>query len=178
MNKIEYFEEYGKINTKRSIEIVLEYLKENKIEFVAVASTTGATGLEFARALEGKTKVLAITYREMKPELRKEITKHGAIAIEKAHVPFDYDGTQNLIRETYRTISQGFKVAVEVILIATDLGIILPGKEVIGVAGTEKGADTIIIGKSTKTKDIFSEDEEKKFEIHEILAFPKMKFWW
>jgi hypothetical protein len=73
---------------------------------------------------------------------------------------------------------QGFKVAVEVILIAADKKEVNLYEDIIGVGGTGKGSDTAIIARATTTEEIFSKDESKKLEIREILAMPLKKKWW
>jgi hypothetical protein len=75
-------------------------------------------------------------------------------------------------------LGQGFKVAVEVILIAADKGVIELYKDVIGVGGTGEGSDTAIVARATRTKEMFSADKSKKLEIREVLAMPLKKMWW
>jgi len=82
------------------------------------------------------------------------------------------------VRNTLYILGQGFKVAVEVILIAADKGLIELCKSVIGVGGSGKGADTAIVAKSTTTNEIFSEDSSKKLEVRDIIAMPLKKKWW
>jgi hypothetical protein len=82
------------------------------------------------------------------------------------------------VRNSFYSFGQGFKVAVEVILIAADKGEISLYEDVIGVAGTGTGADTAIIARATTSKEIFTADRNKKLEIREILAIPLKKYWW
>jgi hypothetical protein len=82
------------------------------------------------------------------------------------------------IRNSFYTLGQGFKVCIEVILIASDLGALNIGEDVIAVAGTGRGADTAIVARATKTNDMFSKDKSKKLEVREILAMPLKKMWW
>jgi hypothetical protein len=84
----------------------------------------------------------------------------------------------DMVRNSFYTLGQGFKVCVEVILIASDLGAITLGEDVIGVAGTGSGSDTAIVARACRTEDIFSRDGSKKLEIREILAMPLRKKWW
>lgn len=82
------------------------------------------------------------------------------------------------VRESFRAFGQGFKVAVEVILIASDKGQVNLYEDVIGVGGTAKGSDTAIIARTTRSEEMFGKDEKKKLEIREVLAMPLKKKWW
>jgi len=144
---------------------------------VVVASTSGRTGLKFAETLKGKAKLIAISHEEMEPKLKEDIIRLGGMAADKTHLPF-HEGNMDDVRNTFYTLGQGFKVAVEVILIATDKGLTKPYKDVIGVAGTDRGSDTAIVARATSTKEVFNKDVEKKLEIREIIAMPLKKKWW
>ncbi|MEM2110541.1 MAG: pyruvate kinase alpha/beta domain-containing protein [Candidatus Bathyarchaeia archaeon] len=181
MAKIEkvstYFLGYGPENTDNVIEAVSRRLEEGDIKTVVVASTSGQTGAKFAEALKDKAKIVAISHETMSPSLKEKIVKLGGLAADKTHLPLHQMGMDD-VRNAFYVLGQGFKVSIEVILIATDLKLIEPYKDVIGVAGTGEGADTAIVARSTTTKEIFSKDEKKKLEVREILAMPLKKNWW
>jgi len=172
-----YFAEPGPENTDDVLDAVAKRLKEGNIKTVVVASTSGRTGLKFAETLRGKAKVIAISHEEMEPKLKKDIIKLGGMAVDKTHLPFGEEDMDK-VKDTFYTLGQGFKVAVEVILIATDKELTKPYKDVIGVAGTDRGSDTAIVARATSTKEIFNKDVEKKLEIREIIAMPLKKKWW
>ncbi len=172
-----YFENYGPENTDDVIKIVSRRVEEKDINIVVVASTSGATGAKFAQALKNKAKVIAVSYEKMNSKFKEEIIKLGGIAIDETHLPLHKKGMDD-IRNSFYTLGQGFKVAVEVILIAADKGIIKLYEDVIGVGGTDKGADTAIVARATTTKEIFSKDKNKKLEVREIIAMPLKKMWW
>lgn len=173
--KIEYFTNYGPQNTDKTIEIVKS--RTNDITTVVVASTSGETGVKFSKALKDCASVIAVSYEKMNPTCKQQITEFGGKFVEKSHLPLHTEGMDD-VRESFRTFGQGFKVAVEVILIAADKGVIDLYTDVIGVGGTARGADTAIIARATTTKEIFNKDETKKLEIREILAMPLKKKWW
>lgn len=181
MTKVEktivYFSDPGPENTEDVIEVVNRRIEGGDLKVVVVASTTGRTGAKFAEALKGKAKVVAISHVKMKDEFKEKIKSLGGIALDETHLPLHKKGMDK-IRESFYTLGQGFKVAIEVILIATEKGIIEPYKDVIGVAGTGEGSDTAIVARSTTTKEIFSGDPSKKLEVREILAMPLKKKWW
>jgi hypothetical protein len=172
-----YFAEPGPENTDEVIKAVAKRIEEGDIKIVVVASTSGRTGLKFAEALKGKAKVVAISHEKMEPELKEKIVKLGGIAEDETHLPFHKKGMDD-VRNAFYSLGQGFKVAIEVILIAADKKLIEPYKDVIGVAGSEEGSDTAIVARATISKEIFSRDSTKKLEVREIVAMPLKKKWW
>jgi len=172
-----YFAEPGSKNTDDVVKAVARRVEEGDVKTVVVASTSGNTGARFAEALKGKVDVVAVSHERMKPKFKDAIVGFGGVAVDGTHLPL-HSGGMDVVRNTLYTLGQGFKVAVEVILIATDKGVIKPYKHVIGVAGTEEGADTAIVARSTTTKEVFSKEFEKRLEIREIIAMPIKKSWW
>ncbi|MGQ9781233.1 MAG: hypothetical protein ACUVQ8_03105 [Nitrososphaeria archaeon] len=172
-----YFSEPGPQNTNDVIKAVAKRLGDGDINTVVVASTSGRTGVKFAEALKGKAKVVVISHEMMEPELKQNIIKHGGVAVDKTHLPLHERGMDK-IRNAFYALGQGFKVAVEVILIASDKGLVKPYRDVMGVAGSGEGSDTAIVARATGTKEIFSEDPARKLEVREITAMPLKKKWW
>ncbi|MBS7607396.1 hypothetical protein KEJ14_06125 [Candidatus Bathyarchaeota archaeon] len=144
---------------------------------VVVASTSGKTGVKFAKSLKGVCNVIVVSHEEMKQEIKEEILRFSGKPLDKTHLPLHARG-MNAVRNSFYTLGQGFKVCVEVVLIASDLGALNTGEDVIAVAGTDKGSDTAIVARACKTSDIFSKDKLKRLEIREILAMPLKKMWW
>lgn len=175
MKRIEYFTSYGSQNTERTIEVVKNRVEKDNIKTVVVASMSGETGVTFSKAL--KDLAIVVSHKEMNSSYKQQIIKLGGKAVDKTHLALHMEGMDD-VRESFRTFGQGFKVAVEVILIAADKGEVNLYEDVISVGGTGKGADTAIIARATPTKEIFSKDENKKLEIREILAMPLKKKWW
>ena len=54
IRKVYYFDEPGKQNTEEVIEAVKNALRETKIDYLIIASTSGETALKFANALKDK----------------------------------------------------------------------------------------------------------------------------
>jgi hypothetical protein len=73
-----------------------------------------------------------------------------------------------LIADAYKKISQGFKVAVEVMLAACDASLIPQGEDVIGIGGSHYGADTAIVMNSCITGNLLQE-----LNVKEIVCMPK-----
>ena len=174
--KIDYFTNYGSQNTERTIEIVKRRVGDN-MKTVVVASTSGETGIRFSEALKGLASVIVVSHREMNPQYKQQISEFGGKAVDRTHLPLHTEGMDD-IRETFRAFGQGFKVAIEVILIAADKGLVNLHEDVIGVGGTGTGADTAVIARATRTEEIHHKDENKRLEIREVLAMPLKKKWW
>jgi hypothetical protein len=194
-----YFDEPGDKNTDDVIEAVKKRVELTGIQHVIVASTSGETALKFARALEGKACVICVSeapYRRelnyewpcLKFEYRKELERLGAIIIDKVAYVFHnsvLEGSkwtttfpEKLVKETLYSFGQGLKVAVEVVLIAVAYGYLEPYQDVIGVGGSEKGADTAAIIRATYPATVFSKDSKRRLEIREIIAMPRKKKWY
>lgn len=173
--KVKYFTKPGSDNTEDVLEAVKKRIKDDGIRTVVVASTSGETGEEFVKALKG-SKVIVVSRIKMDAKHREQITKHGGETIEDVQ-PSPLEGdTVRAVRDSFATLGQGFKAAVEVILVAADRGkTSSPPEDVIGVAGTGHGADVAIIARATATKDIFSSERNKAFAIREIIAMPLVK---
>jgi hypothetical protein len=120
--------------------------------------------------------VVAVSHETMNPAYKRQILESEGKAIDKTHLPLHADGMDD-VRNTFYMFGQGFKVAVEVILIAADKDAINCYEDVVGVGGTSRGADTAIIARATPSKEIFARDEDKKLEIREILVMPLKKHW-
>ncbi|MEM2089161.1 MAG: pyruvate kinase alpha/beta domain-containing protein [Thermoproteota archaeon] len=172
-----YFAEPGPENTDDLTKAIAERIKMGGIKKVVVASTSGETGLKFAEALKSNAQVVAVSHEKMVPELKDKIVKLGGVAADGTHLPLHGKGMDE-VRDAFYTLGQGFKVAVEVILIAADKGLVKPYEDVIGVGGSGEGADTAIVARATPTKEIFSSDKSKRLEVREIIAMPLKKKWW
>jgi len=78
---------------------------------------------------------------------------------------------QEIINETLRLVCPGFRVCVEVALMAADNGVIPTNDEVIVMAGTERGLDTAVVIKPSVSVKMF--DLCEGMEIREIICKPR-----
>ena len=186
IRQVEYFEKAGTQNTERCLEIVERLVSEGS-KHVVVASTSGATGLSLARALEGKgANLVVVTHSvgfkgpnidECTEEARAAISAFGAriytgtilthsleTAIAKEHGGLY---PTMMIMQTLRRFGQGVKVCCEIVMEACDAGMIPEGEEVVAVGGTVKGADTVLIAWAVPSKRFLS------LKVLEILAKPR-----
>jgi len=170
-----YFSEPGPENTDNLIEAVKKRVEEGDVKTVVVASISGSTGAKFARALKGEAQVVAISNETMDSKHEEEIMKLGGKLAENAKLQMGEAEWKSVKRVLY-ALGQGFKVAVQVVFMATEKGLVKPNDDVIGVAGSGTGSDTAIVTKATN--DAFGEDENRKLEVREIIAMPLKKMWY
>jgi len=186
--KIVYFESSGKHNTEATLKLVKEKAEKRKIKSVILASITGFSAekaLEIFKDTGIKLTVVSLKglgFPSFSESLRQKLEQLGHTVCFASDVKYEFP---KMVQETLWRFSEGVKVCVEITLIATDLGSVQPGEEVIAVGGTgmlgyEKGGgvDTAIIMEAIKSKDflkletIFGRKEERR-KIREIICKPR-----
>jgi len=181
-----YFEKPGEENTEAALDAAMKYLDEGKKHFV-VATTRGKTGAALAEALAGKdVNLVCVTHSagfrepsrlELDDQLKRRIEEHGGRvhtgtilthSIETALME-RHQGIYPtyLIAQTLRLLCQGVKVAVEIVMEACDAGLVPEAEEVVAVAGTGWGADTVCLVKSAASKRFLD------LRVLEIAAKPR-----
>ncbi len=198
--EVYYFNKPGEQNTDLVVEAVVRRLEAGGITKVIVATTSGETGVKFARSLRGKAELVCVSeapYRHeawgekwpcLQEGYKEELKKLGAVVVDQAPYVFHSSvlesslwgslSPEQLVKETLYSFGQGLKVAVEVALIAVSCGYVTPYEDVIGVGGSGKGADTAIVLRATYPATMFTKEANKRLEIKEILAMPISKEWW
>ena len=184
IRQVDYFDQAGEKNTERCLQIV-EGLTAT-YEDVVVASTSGETGLKFARKLGKKTNLIVVTHAfgtrqkneiEISSQVRQRIEEFGGkvftgtiltSSLEKSFVT-EFKGIYPtvIIAETLRRFGQGTKVCAEIVMEGCDAGLIKEGKDVIAVAGTDSGSDTVCLIQSSSSRRFLD------LKIKEILAKPR-----
>ena len=181
-----YFETAGSENTKACVEIVQRMVNEGH-RYVVVASTSGGTGLRFARAVRGKeaklvSVALSTGFREPSQQMLSDDKRAqieslggavciGSIPTHGLETAFQekYQGIYptQVVAETLWRFGQGVKVACEVVMMACDAGLIPEGKEVVAVGGTTRGADSVLVVKGAASKRFL------QLKVLEIVAKPR-----
>jgi hypothetical protein len=182
--KITYFETVGPENTEETLRLVAERAKARGITKIVLASTTGKTARLAAERFAGSgIKIVVVPHqygfigRQRFPAaLIAELEKKGH-HVYFGTMLFHTDGfygttTPTVMAILLRTLCQGMKVAVEIVLMAADGGAIAAGEKVIVVTGTGRGADTAVVA--------IAANSTKLHELHitEIICKPlETKSW-
>lgn len=191
-NSVYYFEKPGAENTKDAIEIAIGRAKELGITTIVVASTSGSTGLLCTKSgVDAGIKVITVSHAvgfkgrgiaELSENVRAEIIAAGGTVVTATHAlsgleracsssPKIGGGSRtDAIAETLRrTIGIGVKVCVECVLMTADAGLLDMEKEIIAIAGTAKGADTVCVIHPSHTNTFFD------LQVREIVAAPRKR---
>ena len=184
---IVYFEKAGPENTSETLKLAKERADELGIKDIVIASSHGGTALKATDFFDLKeNNVVAVTICEsfkdlgwtMKPEEREKLESKGIRVLTCIHALGDNVGSaftekhggitpERVVRETLYRFCQGMKVAVEIVLMAADAGLIPVDREVIAIAGTDEGADTAIVVQPTYPRKFH------ELKIKEIIAKPR-----
>jgi hypothetical protein len=182
--KITYFETVGPENTEETLRLVAERAKARGITKIVLASTTGKTARLAAERFAGNgMKMVVVPHqygfigRQRFPAaLIAELEKKGH-CVHFSTMLFHTDGfygttTPTVMAILLRTLCQGMKVAVEILLMATDGGAIAAGEKVIVVTGTGRGADTAVVATAANSTKLH------ELHITEIICKPlETKSW-
>jgi hypothetical protein len=179
-----YFSKAGEQNTNALLRFAREYIEEEDIEDVIVASTTGKTGAKAAKTFKGRN-VVVVTHNfgfqepgktELQEEYKKKILANGAKIFTGVHalssaeraVRKDFGTIQplELMANVLRRLGEGTKVCIEITMMAADAGLISADKDVVAIAGTGKGADTALRIHPANTARFFD------LKIREVIAKP------
>lgn len=177
--KIVYFETSAPENTESTLALVAERVKASGIARVVLASTTGATArraMDFFR--DGRTRLVVVPHqfdfrgREQRfaPELVRQLREAGHqvhFGTMLFHTESLYGSTVPAVMATLlRCFCQGVKVCFEIVLMATDAGLLASGEKVIAVAGTGRGADTALVMQAASSQNL------KNLRVNEIICKP------
>jgi len=184
---ITYFDRPGEENAETVLRLAKERAEKLRIRDLVVASTRGETGAKASDLFKGFN-VVVVTHhtgfrepgtQELTEEKRKEIEKNGGKILTGTHAFMNVErairskfGTAyptEIIAQTLRLFGEGTKVAVEIVAMAADAGLIPVDREVLSIAGTGKGADTAMIVQPANSTRIFD------MTIKEIIAKPRAR---
>lgn len=182
--KAVYFSKAGEQNTDALLRFAREYIEDEDIKDVIVASTTGKTGAKAAKTFKGRN-VVVVTHNfgfqepgktELQEEYKKKILADGAKIFTGVHalssaeraVRKDFGTIQplELMANVLRRLGEGTKVCIEITIMAADAGLISADKDVVAIAGTGKGADTALRIHPANAARFFD------LKIREVIAKP------
>lgn len=185
--KIIYFEKPGTENTESCLAVVKDAVKDAKYKHLVVATTWGDTGILFSEALKSSgLNIVAVTHSagfkdantpEISTENKKRIETAGAKVYTGTMITHNIETAfaskfsglypTLIVANTLRRFGEGTKVCCEIVMMAVDAGLIPEKEEVLAVAGTSRGADTVLAVRSAASKRFF------ELKVLEILAKPR-----
>ncbi|MCL6610203.1 MAG: hypothetical protein K6T66_01540 [Peptococcaceae bacterium] len=178
-SRVVYFESISPENTETTFKLARERLIALGIEKLVLASTTGATAgkaMEFFK----DTRVRLIVVPHQFDFLRKEnpfprdlvkILRDAGHEVHFGTMLFHTDNlygtnTATVMANLLRCFSQGVKVCFEMVLMATDAGLLNTGEKIIAVAGTGRGSDTALVMQAASSQNL------RKLRVNEIICKP------
>jgi hypothetical protein len=186
---IYYFEEAGSGNTLDVLEIVCKRMQKGDIKSVVVASSSGETGLKFAKRMAHDTNLVVVSSHpgssepgvwDFNLDTLKELETMGCRVVKQSHIlsglersfsnKFSGASHTEVLAEALRSLfGVGMKVAIECAIMAADSGTI-PIQKTIAVGGTHSrkggGGDCAIVVWPSHFNNFFD------FRVLEILAKP------
>lgn len=180
-----YFEQAGPHNTERAVALAAARAHELGVQHVLVASTSGATGVQVARAMSDlnvtvvshSTGFSGPNQQSLTDENRAAILEAGAHILTCQHA---LGGIGRAVRRklgsyqideivafALRTFCQGIKVCCEITVMAADAGLAPAGEEIIAIGGTGRGADAAAVIRAANAQDFFD------LRVLEIICKPR-----
>lgn len=187
-----YFDDVGKENTDDVVKVAAKRAEELGIKYIVLSSTEGYTALRMAEAVRDKdVRIIAMSHQyglredgkwEMNEDNMEKLQEMGVVVTTQSHM---FSGVEraiskrlggasraDVISDTLRAVfGKGFKVALEVVMMAADSGHIPVSKdtEIIAIGGTRQGADVALVVRPAHSQNFFN------IQVREILAMPREK---
>jgi len=187
--EVTYFEKAGSVNTEKSLEIAKKSAETLNVNDIIIASTTGTTAekaLEYFDTEEYNVVVITHAYYFTGSKLRQEFPEDKLESLKKKGLKF-HMGTHamsgierglRIKKEAWIFVdllakmlgwhfSQGVKVCIEIASTVCDAGLIPDlDRDIIVIAGTGRGADTVCLIKPAPTSEF------KNLRVKAILCKP------
>ncbi|TFG28739.1 MAG: hypothetical protein EU532_04535 [Promethearchaeota archaeon] len=187
--EVTYFEKAGPTNTEKALEIAKKYADKLNIKDIIVASTTGGNAEKILNLFNPNDyNIVVITHsyyfvnsdvRQEFPEEKMDELKRRGLKIHcGTHAMSGIERGIRLKKEAWIFVdllakmlgfhfSQGVKVCIEIASTVCDAGLIPDlNRDIICIAGTGKGADTVCLIKPAPTSEF------KNLRVKAILAKP------
>ncbi len=185
--KVLYFEKAGRENTAACLQIVKDAIRNFGYKHLVLASTSGDCGILFSEALKDSgINLIVVTHcagfkgpnsDEISAEARQGIANAGAKVYTGTMITHSLETAfaskfsglypTLIVAQALRRFGEGSKVCCEMVMMAADAGLVPEGEEVLAVAGTGRGSDTVLVIKSAVSKRFF------ELKVLEVLAKPR-----
>ena len=187
--EVTYFEKAGIKNTDRALDIAKKFADKLNIKDIVVASTTGGTAEKLVNIFNPNDyNLVVITHsyyfvsskvrQEFPEEKMAEIRNKGVKIYSATHAMSGIERSIRLKKEPWifvdllakvirEQFGQGVKVCIEIASMAVDGGLIDSlEKDIICIAGTGRGADTVCLIRPAPTSEFMN------LRVKAILAKP------
>jgi len=158
------FERAGNKNTNEALRLAVNAATDRDIGHLVVASTRGDTARKALAAVkDAGLSLVVVTHstgfsepgaQEFDPGIRSEVEAAGHSVLTCTHVLRGLGkaiknkigwSEEELVANTLRIFGQGIKVCVEIAAMAADAGLVPSPADIVTVAGTGRGADTVAV---------------------------------
>jgi hypothetical protein len=182
---VTYFDSPGKANTLPALGIAKETALETNIDTVIISSSGGYAASKAIEVFNGEDiKLIVVGFKNRFPEkLAEKLINAGHKMLYPSDYKFDHPEEA---WELLRRFSEGMKVSVQIVLMATETGMVDEGEEVISLGGTGTiefeaggGVDTAVVMEAVKGDGFFKIDlppgrkKKKGRKIKELLCKPR-----
>ncbi|MFD3156958.1 pyruvate kinase alpha/beta domain-containing protein [Haloimpatiens sp. FM7330] len=178
-----YFEEKGKVNSEKCVQLAIKEAKDRNIKHIVVATSSGYTAKLFKDVKDINVVCVTHGYGCKKPgenefthESIEELKELGFKILTTTHVlsgaergisrKFGGVSPVEIMAHTLRMFGQGTKVCVEISVMAMDAGLIPYGEKIIAVGGSSQGADTAVVISPAHANNILDT------KINEVICKP------
>jgi len=185
---VHYFSQPGKENTQKTLELAVERALMLQLQAILIATKSGETALrlsEIAQASHYEGRIIAVTYHQgffndesstIPKDVQKLLFEKDIPIVMSSHAlsgvsrsfreKFGGISIPEIIAESFRRISQGFKVAVEISIMAADAGAVSSSQDVVAIGGQSEGADTALVLRPAHQNSFLN------LKIKEVICFP------
>ncbi|MCK5594222.1 MAG: hypothetical protein KAI18_03200 [Candidatus Aenigmarchaeota archaeon] len=184
---ITYFLKTGISNTDKAISLAVERVAEGDITKVVVATSSGDTGLKVYDAFKDTDGVDVVPvvlnagskYSAPDGEWTKNKGKYDKLGLKYVQSIHAFSGIERAVKSRWNTAGpalligdalklsgEGFKVCVEIAVMACDCGAVAPVDKVLVLSGSGHGADTCLVVRPAYSSSFFD------FAIQEIVCKP------
>jgi hypothetical protein len=164
---IYYYEAPGEINTNTTLKAVRDWAQKYSIKRVFVPSKSGQTAQKAYNLFKNagiEMTVVGTDPNIFSSEILAQLKSNGTRVCFYKDIPYTYSLDMKI---AYRRMGEGFKVAVELGMIAAYLD---EGNtdDIISLGGTKKGVDTALVIRPAKSENF------DQLEVREIIAKPRI----
>ena len=178
---IVYFENAGKVNTEKTLELAEKRAQELGINTIVLASTNGYTAqkaIEIYDEADVRFIVVGTDRESFSEGLLQRLKDKEVPVIFTSDFEYTYPEP---VRNAFKKLSEGVKVCMEICMVAVTKGSIPEGVEVIAIAGTSSrgfegggGADTALVILPRPNLELNKLSEKaKRRDVKEIICKPR-----